>query len=77
MPAATGSASSSSAVAPVAQKAELNKDGWEASEFPILCENCMGPNPYVRMTKEDYGMPCHICERPFTMFRWKPGGNAR
>lgn len=46
-------------------------------EFPILCETCLGPNPYVRMNKIPNGCACKICERPFTVFRWKPGPNAR
>jgi len=37
----------------------------------------LGENPFVRMTKEPYGKACKICERPFTVYRWKPGRDAR
>ena len=47
------------------------------SEFPLLCETCLGENPYLRMSREKYGKACKICDRPFTVFRWKPGPHAR
>lgn len=56
---------------------EVNKEGWEKSTFPLLCETCLGDNPYVRMQKEDASTECKICVRPFTLFRWKAGTNGR
>lgn len=58
-------------------KADATKAGWEDVEFPILCETCMGDNPYVRMMREKFGGACHVCERPHTKFRWKAGSAGR
>jgi pre-mRNA-splicing factor RBM22/SLT11 len=32
-------------------KSVYSKEGWERSDFPIVCETCLGDNPYVRMVK--------------------------
>ena len=55
-----------------ALKGDLRKQGWEKSDFPILCNTCLGDNPYVRMTKSEFARDCKVCQRPFTVFRWKP-----
>ncbi|KAL5479201.1 hypothetical protein EMCRGX_G022693 [Ephydatia muelleri] len=54
-----------------------NRQNWEQSEFPILCQTCLGDNPYLRMLKDNYGDECKVCSRPFTVFRWCPGARMR
>ncbi|OWA52853.1 Pre-mRNA-splicing factor RBM22 [Hypsibius exemplaris] len=54
-----------------------NRFSWEDAEFPILCQTCLGDNPYLRMMKERYGSECNICQRPFCVFRWCPGKGMR
>ena len=57
--------------------ANVKKITSETSTFPLVCETCMGDDPYVRMTKMDAGSACQMCERPFTVFRWKAGNRGR
>ncbi|KAF2644949.1 hypothetical protein P280DRAFT_419386 [Massarina eburnea CBS 473.64] len=58
-------------------KQDLNRSGWETTDFPSVCERCLPDNPYVQMLKEDYGAECKICTRPFTIFRWKADRTSR
>lgn len=41
-------------------KQDLNRSGWESTDFPSVCENCLPDNPYVQMLKEDHGAECKI-----------------
>ncbi|CAN7069636.1 hypothetical protein IGI04_041974 [Brassica rapa subsp. trilocularis] len=49
----------------------------ERSDFPILCQSCLGDNPYLRMALANFDKECKVCTRPFTVFRWRPGRAAR
>lgn len=41
-------------------KQDLNRSGWETTDFPSVCENCLPENPFVKMLKEDYGAECKL-----------------
>ncbi|GME23525.1 Pre-mRNA-splicing factor slt11 [Neofusicoccum parvum] len=58
-------------------KHDLNRSGWESTDFPSVCERCLPDNPYVQMLKEDYGQECKVCTRPFTVFKWKADRTSR
>ena len=45
-------------------KQDLNRSGWETTDFPSVCESCLPDNPYVQMLKEDYGEECKIVRPP-------------
>lgn len=44
----------------LANKQGAGRSGAEAAETPILCETCLGPNPYVQMTKQSFGKECKV-----------------
>ncbi len=52
--------------------------GWERSDFPIVCETCLGPNPYVRMQKVLFDALSRIAlaEAPYSLYRALTGGEA-
>ena len=52
-------------------KSDMKQMQWEGGEFPILCETCLGDNPYIRMQKLTHGGNCKMCDRPYTIFRWR------
>lgn len=58
----------------LANKSDIARSQWDHdSDFPILCEKCLGDSPYVRMQRQFYGGSCKMCERPYTIFKWRPG----
>ncbi|KAJ3769890.1 pre-mRNA-splicing factor SLT11 [Lentinula raphanica] len=44
-------------------KIRYNKVRWEQSEFPVLC---LGDNPFIRMSKQEFGRSYGTCAPPFT-----------
>ncbi len=58
-------------------KRDALKQSWEDTEFPLVCETCLGDNPYVRMTKQPFGKKCSVCETPFTVFAFQAGTKGR
>jgi pre-mRNA-splicing factor RBM22/SLT11 len=55
----------------------VNKQGWEETDFPLICDPCLGDSPYINMQKFNLGKECRICQRPFTVFKWKAGMKGR
>ena len=48
------------------------------TDFPQLCETCLGPNPYVRMIKLPPGHKlCTISGLSYQAFRWTPSGGRQ
>ncbi|MEN2500491.1 MAG: Pre-mRNA-splicing factor slt11 [Marteilia pararefringens] len=60
-----------------ANVSSFKSSGESDAQFPIVCETCLGANPYVRMTRQCLGSLCNVCQKPFTEFTWIPGRNAR
>lgn len=54
-------------------KTDIQLQKHETSDFPHLCESCLGDNPYIRMQKLTNAGTCKMCDRPFDMFKWRPG----
>lgn len=48
-----------------------NSIKFDCSDFPNLCDSCLGSNNLIKMTKAEFDLECKICVRPFVVFRWK------
>lgn len=46
-----------------ANKGGTATGGSEAAETPILCETCLGPNPFISMQKQSFGKECKVSGR--------------
>ncbi|RPA90312.1 hypothetical protein L873DRAFT_1782959 [Choiromyces venosus 120613-1] len=64
---------------PAGPKSDINRSGAEVTDFPAVCNDCLSAtdNPFIQMIKEDHGMECKICTRPFTVFRWAADRTSR
>ena len=52
-----------------------SSSSYQGDDFPIVCESCLGGNPYIRMLKGTMGKECRISGRPFNAFRWQGSNN--
>lgn len=41
--------------------------------FPLLCEGCLGENPFLKMQRTPGAGTCKMCAKGFELFRWRPG----
>ena len=41
-----------------ANKGGAASSGAETAETPILCDGCLGENPFINMTRQAYGKEC-------------------
>ena len=42
-------------------------------DFPLLCEGCLGRNPYIKMQRTTLGGTCKMCTKGLELFKWRPG----
>lgn len=53
-----------------ANKSGTASGGSEAADTPILCETCLGPNPFISMQKQSYGKECKVSKKHGTDISW-------
>ena len=46
-------------------------------DFPMICENCLPKDKYLKMKRARNGEACKLCDKPFDVYRWKIEGSDR
>jgi pre-mRNA-splicing factor RBM22/SLT11 len=42
------------------------------TDMPLICETCLGGNPYIRMEKMGRAKLCNVTQLPYQGYRWRP-----
>ncbi|KAL7722360.1 Pre-mRNA-splicing factor SLT11 [Entamoeba marina] len=45
--------------------------------FPMICENCLPQDKFLKMSRERNGAACKLCDRPFDVYKWRVDDSNR
>ena len=54
-------------------KSGKNLGQWEDSDFPLICDPCLGPEDLLEFLKIPQSKQCGYCGRPFNVFKLRSG----
>ncbi|ELP89606.1 pre-mRNA-splicing factor SLT11, putative [Entamoeba invadens IP1] len=47
------------------------------TEYPMICNDCLPKEKYIKMVRCRKGAACKLCERPFDVYRWHMADSNR